>query len=201
MCVGTGEWSTETFSVVHAFHCPLLTAHCSLPTAHCSLPTAHCLLLHFQTMNRISNDDNLLKLRAAFTKGGVRGAVTYLNSLTEHRFTSLYRFDGPTLRNITFFDRENPTVESCDDIPVEASYCVFVRDLATSFMVDDAMRDARVSNHPKKATVQSYCGVPLLDRNGKMFGSICHFDFEPRSISDRDVELLEYMARLLQHQF
>lgn len=152
-------------------------------------------------MVRTFSHDSMLQLKAAFTNGGVRGAVAFLNSLTEHRFTSLYQFDGPTLKNITFFDRENPTVESCEDVPVEASYCVFVRDLSARFMVDDAMRDGRVQNHPKKATVQSYCGVPLLDRDGKMFGSICHFDFEPRRISAQDVELLEYMARLLQHRF
>lgn len=147
-----------------------------------------------------SNEEALLELKAAFTRGGVRGAIAFLNSMTPHRFTSLYRFDGPTLQNITFFDRENPNVETCEDIPVEASYCVFVRDLSESFTVQDAERDERVRNHPKQATVQCYCGVPLLDRNGKMFGSICHFDFTPGRISNRDVELLEYMARLLQNQ-
>ncbi|MEO8435850.1 MAG: GAF domain-containing protein [Pyrinomonadaceae bacterium] len=152
-------------------------------------------------MNRNSNDEALLKLKAAFANGGVRGAVAFLNSLTHHRFTSLYRFDGPTLRNITFFDRENPTVDSCEDIPVEASYCVFVRDTSARFTVRDAGRDERVKNHPKRDVVQSYCGVPLLDRNGKMFGSICHFDFKPGPVSDLDVELLEYMARLLQQEF
>ena len=146
-----------------------------------------------------SKDKVLLELKAAFTHGGVRGAVVHLNSLTPHRFTSLYQFDGATLRNITFFDRENPTVETCEDIPVEASYCVFVRDLSEKFLVQNAERDERVSSHPKRATVQCYCGVPLLDRDGKMFGSICHFDFKPGSIASRDVELLEYMARLLQH--
>ncbi len=152
-------------------------------------------------MNPDSTDEALRNLKAAFTQGGVRGAVAFLNSLTHQRFTSLYRFDGPTLRNITFFDRENPDVDSCEDIPVEASYCVFVRDLSAAFTVSDAKRDERVANHPKRAVVQSYCGVPLLDRDGKMFGSICHFDFTPGQISDRDVELLEYMARLLQPEY
>lgn len=151
-------------------------------------------------MNRNSNDEAVRELTAAFANGGVRGAVVFLNSLTDHRFTSLYRFDGATLRNITFFDRENPNVESCEDIPVEASYCVFVRDFSTRFVVQDAERDERVRDHQKQATVQCYCGVPLLDRDGRMFGSICHFDFKPGRIADRDVELLECMARLLQHQ-
>lgn len=151
-------------------------------------------------MNRNSNDEAVLGLKAAFNNGGVRGAVAFLNSLTPHRFTSLYRFDGPTLRNITFFDRENPDTESCEDIPVEASYCVFVRNLSMRFMVQNAEHDERVRNHPKQATVQCYCGVPLLDRYGKMFGTICHFDFKPGRIDDLDVELMEYMARLLQHR-
>ena len=77
---------------------------------------------------------------------------------------------------------------------------VFVRDLSARFMVQDAKRDERVRDHPKQATVQCYCGVPLLDRDGKMFGSICHFDFEPGHIDERDVVLLEYTARLLRHQ-
>lgn len=140
----------------------------------------------------------LAELKVAFAQEGVRGAIMLLNSLTPHRFTSLYRFDDVTLRNVTFFDRENPTVESCEDIPVEASYCVFVRDLAAKFLIEHAERDERVNNHPKQAVVQCYCGVPLLNSEGKMFGTICHFDFKPGRITERDVELLEYMARLLQ---
>ena len=152
-------------------------------------------------MNRSSKDEAVTELMAAYTDGGLRAAIAFLNSLTDHRFTSVYRFDGGTLRNITFFDRENPSLERCEDIPVEASYCVFVRDLATSFVVQDSEGDERVRDHAKRTTVQSYCGVPLLDRDGKMFGSICHFDLKPGRVDDRDVELLEYMARLLQPHF
>ncbi len=145
--------------------------------------------------------DALLELKTSFTRGGARLAVAFLNSRTRHRFTSLYRFDGETLRNITFYDRENPTVESCEDIPIEASYCVFVRDTSKKFLVEDAASDTRVKDHPKKATLRFYCGVPLLDRDGKMFGSICHFDLEPGRIAEGEVELLEYMAGLLQEQY
>ncbi len=144
---------------------------------------------------------SLFQLKSAFATDGVRGAVAFLNSLTSHRFTSLFRFDGPTLRTVTFFDRENPHAATCDDIPVEASYCVFVRDLAATFTVEHALHDDRVRDHPKQSSVQCYCGVPLLDRHGKMFGSICHFDFKAGRVTERDVELLEEMARLLQHQF
>ena len=176
-------------------------AECCVLAVCLCFPPAWLILGPVRPMNRTSNHEALSELKDVFARQGARGAIAFLNSLANHRFTSLYRFDGGTLRNITFFDRENPGATSCDDIPVEASYCVFVRDLSAKFLVQDAAGDERVRNHPKRATVQRYCGVPLLDRDGRMFGTICHFDLSPGRIEDRDVELLEHMARLLQQQF
>lgn len=55
-------------------------------------------------------------------RDGVRAGVRYLTSLTVHRFTALYRFDREALRNLYFFDREHPTVESTTTIPVVSSF-------------------------------------------------------------------------------
>ncbi len=151
-------------------------------------------------MSRSSNAVALNELKKVYADAGARAAIAYLNSLTGHRFTSLYRFDGETLRNITFYDRDRPDLESCEEIPVMASYCVFVRDSGAQFMTADARNDERVKDHPKQNTIQSYCGVPLRNEEGKIFGTICHFDFKSGPISDLDVELLEYMATLLQKQ-
>ncbi|MBA2690795.1 MAG: GAF domain-containing protein [Burkholderiales bacterium] len=151
-------------------------------------------------MNRIPNSDAISNLKRILANDGVRAAVVYLNSLTRHRFTSLYRFDGETLHNLIFYDRENPEIQNCSDIPVLASYCVFVRESRATFATHDAQQDERVGNHPKRKTVQAYCGVPLLDQDGKMFGTICHFDFKPGRIADVDVEFLECMAPLLHKQ-
>ena len=151
-------------------------------------------------MSSDSTREARAQLEAVYASDGVRGAIVFLNSLTCHRFTSLYRFDGATLRNITFFDRENPDATSCEDIPVEASYCVFIRDSGAKFLVPDASRDERVREHPKRETVLRYCGVPLLDADRKMFGSICRFDFNPGIIAEQDVQMLEHVSRLLQRQ-
>jgi hypothetical protein len=142
-------------------------------------------------------EGSLGALKTVLATKGVRGAVKYLNSLTSHRFTSLYRFDGPTLRRVTFYDRENPDNEDCEDIPVEASYCVFVRDSGRPFSIQDAASDDRVKDHPKREVVKRYCGVPLLDDAGRMFGTICHFDFSPGRIDEAEVALLERMAEIL----
>lgn len=139
----------------------------------------------------------LAHLKAVMRAGDLRGAVMFLNSLTGHRFTSLYRFDGEVLRSVVFFDRENPAQTSVDDMPVTASYCVFVRDGAQTFTVPDATDDPRVEGHPKQPVFRAYCGVPLVDDDGRMFGTICHFDFAPRRISDENVALMEALAPLL----
>ena len=63
------------------------------------------------------------------------------------------------------------------------------------------MNDDRVRNHPKRPSVKRYCGVPILDRDGKMFGSICHFDLEPGKIADKEVDLLEQVSHLLESKW
>lgn len=143
-------------------------------------------------------DNALSRLRALMREGDVRGTLALLNACTEHRFTSLYRFDGDTLRNVWFYDCEQPERETVEDIPVLASYCVFVRDTETTFRVDNADADARVANHPKREQIRAYCGVPLLDAMGRMFGTVCHFDYRPLRISDENVALMEALAPLLQ---
>jgi GAF domain-containing protein len=142
--------------------------------------------------------ENLQLLRKVISQSGVRAGLEFLNKLTNHRFTALYRFDGEMLKNIFLFDRENPHQESTAEIPVLASYCVFVRDSGASFCVENSVTDARTVNHPKKLKIKSYCGVPLLDQFGKMFGTICHFDVNPRGTSVDNVALMEDFASLIE---
>lgn len=150
------------------------------------------------TESDTESDTALQQLRALIRDGDVRGALALLNARTEHRFTSLYRFDDDTLRNVWFHDCEHPARETIDDIPVLASYCVFVREERSTFRVHDSDTDARVADHPKREQIRAYCGVPLLDSMGRMFGTICHFDFRPMRISDENVELMEALAPMLQ---
>jgi GAF domain-containing protein len=140
-------------------------------------------------------------LRSTLRREGVRGVVMHLNKLTEHRFTSLYRFDRDRLESLCFYDRENPAQLSTPSIPILASYCVFVRDSGRPFAVDDSLLDARVRGHPKELLVRSYCGVPLIGEDHRVFGSVCHFDLEPRAMSGGNLELLEAVATLLNELF
>ena len=143
----------------------------------------------------------LLQLKSFLRTKGVRPALAFLNSLTAHRFTSLFRFDGSTLKNVTFYDRQNPEIERCENVPLEATYCGYLRDGMASLVFSDTRLEERLNGHPQREIVQRYCGVPLYDHAGKICGSICHFDLEPGQIEDRDIDLLERMAELLKSQF
>jgi GAF domain-containing protein len=88
-------------------------------------------------------------------------------------------------------------VASSPALEVRDSYCVFVRDTRQSFTVEDAPRDDRVAGHPKQQTVRSYCGIPLMDRDGNLFGTICHFDYDAVQFTADDANLLDYAAPLI----
>jgi GAF domain-containing protein len=140
----------------------------------------------------------LHRLRTLIEERDLRAALAYLNSLTSHRFSALYRFNDDTLHNVLLFDRTDPGASTFDDIPVLASYCVFVRDSGNAWCTSHAALDDRIGDHPKRFVVQSYSGVPLRDAFGNVFGTLCHFDFEPVQIADEHLELMEAVGPLLQ---
>lgn len=144
--------------------------------------------------------ENLQQMKAIQEHSGIRALLIHLNGLTDHRFTALYRFDEDSLHNLYFFDQQQPEILSCPDIPVLASYCVFVRSSGQTFVTPDSLADERVRGHAKRMEVRSYCGVPLVDDEGRMFGTICHFDFSALPISDDSVALMEAVAPLLKRE-
>lgn len=137
------------------------------------------------------------ELKSVVSEHGVRAGLIFLNARTPHRFTALYLFDDETLHSRVFFDSDNPAELGMADIPVLASYCVFVRDRGEPFTTEHASEDERIGDHPKRKVLQAYCGVPLRDVEGRMFGTICHFDFNPTAISTENVELMEAVAPML----
>jgi GAF domain-containing protein len=127
---------------------------------------------------------------------GLRAALGFLNARTRHRFTGIYRFDPPLLRNIALFDRENPTLQLGGDLPMHGTPCSLVRQSAAPFATDDAGRDPRLAEHPARDLVVAYCGVPVFADDGSCFGSLCHFDSRPRLAPLGEIPLLERAAPL-----
>jgi GAF domain-containing protein len=129
--------------------------------------------------------------RSLLAESGIYEALKCINTLAVHRFTALYGFDGPMLRNVCLIDKENPEIYGMDDLPVDQSYCLYVRNSNQTFITENSIIDTRVTGHPKQESIQSYCGMPLIAPNGSMLGTICHFDLKPINFTDDEVHLLE----------
>lgn len=126
---------------------------------------------------------------------GLRDALAYLNSRTRHRYTGVYRFAPPMLRNVALFDRENPSLTTGCDVPMEETYCSIVGARTAPYAMEDARNEEDLVMHPARLSVVSYCGVPLFGDDGTCIGTLCHFDDRPRLIPFDELPLLMEAAR------
>jgi GAF domain-containing protein len=87
-----------------------------------------------------------------------------------------------------------------DSFPLDESYCKRVLDGRIPDVVPDARRedatkDLRVTS---EADMGSYCAVPLVLSDGRLYGTLCCVSHEPDPwLRERDLKLMERTARWL----
>lgn len=145
----------------------------------------------------VVQDTHIAQLRHLLGTGNLRAALEYLGAVAPYRFAALYRFAGEDLHNLILVDRERPGSTPLPVIPVDDSYCTFVRKSRDSFILEDSFADRRVDGHCKRPVVRSYCGVSLRDARGRVFGTVCLFDYDAVERSDAMVVLLREVAAAL----
>ncbi len=136
-------------------------------------------------------------LEAALRSGGVLQALKTLNEDVDLRYTAVYRMDGLDLRCVELYDRLGEMDASfLAVVPMKDSYCQFVlRDGV--FQTMNTSDDSRLDGHPYQGVVLSYYGVPILRGQRDLFGTLCHFDVVPRSLSDESFQRLQAAAKML----
>ncbi|WP_018332597.1 GAF domain-containing SpoIIE family protein phosphatase [Actinomycetospora chiangmaiensis] len=80
--------------------------------------------------------------------------------------------------------------------PLSHSFCRHVVVSAEPLVVSDAREDARLQENLaiRDLSVIAYAGVPLLDDEGNVLGSLCAIDHVPRDWTAREVDLLAALA-------
>jgi two-component system, cell cycle sensor histidine kinase and response regulator CckA len=80
--------------------------------------------------------------------------------------------------------------------PLSFSFCSTVAGTGEPLLVEDARRHPllRHSQALRELGWISYAGVPLIDREGQVLGSLCVVDRMPRLWSERDIALLQDLA-------
>jgi hypothetical protein len=139
----------------------------------------------------------LAQVEQALAQQGLPGALAVLNRRVAHRFTAVYRLMGQSLHNVATQDKHHH-LEPLDlkVVPLKDSFCQFVlRD--GLFLTRDSGTDVRLSGHPYRGIVGCYVGVPIRSRDGKLAGTLCHFDLESHEVDDDEYLLLDRAARLM----
>jgi hypothetical protein len=137
------------------------------------------------------------KFKKTLASGGLRAAMQWLNDRVSYRYTAIFAFDGEMLRNICLIDKENSDITKCPDQPITESYCMYIHRSRQRFATEHALLDKRVEGHPKRRNVQCYYGIPLFGSDGKMLGTVCHFDSMPVLITETVAEALDDLAPLI----
>ena len=128
---------------------------------------------------------------------GVRQSLAFLLGLTDYRFIGIWRFSNGRANAVVHYDRENPSVMHVEEVPDSATYCCYVRDSKGVFMTAHALLDPRTEGHPAREAVAAYCGVPLMDPEGTLLGTLCYYDLVPRDPEQVDMYLMIEVAAAL----
>ncbi len=121
---------------------------------------------------------------------GVRAALYSLLRRTDYRYISIFRFKDGMATSAVHVDREDLSVQQAAEVADTATYCCYVRDSHGAFVTADALVDARTSLHVAREAIRAYCGIPIMDPEGTLIGTLCHYDVVPRDPEQLDLELL-----------
>ncbi|WP_253887179.1 PP2C family protein-serine/threonine phosphatase [Actinokineospora diospyrosa] len=125
--------------------------------------------------------DDLASLAAGLT-GCDRAFVT----LVDERRSFWKACIGVDLHEVP--DRQNP---------VRESFCYFLVGLGDAFAVEDAPNDPRTRDHPsvRPMNIGAWAGHPILDRDGRVLGSLCVIDDRPHPWEPAVLASLATLAR------
>jgi diguanylate cyclase (GGDEF)-like protein len=88
------------------------------------------------------------------------------------------------------------------EAPSSHSFCPSVVESGAPFVVDDARAHPTLQASPaiEALGVVAYAGVPLVDREGSIFGVLCAIDAAPRAWTDGDIDVLRDLAVLVMRE-
>jgi hypothetical protein len=84
---------------------------------------------------------------------------------------------------------------------MKESYCWLTGLGGASYVIEDACCDSRLAAHAARESVRSYVAVLLRDKTGAPWGTLCHFDFEPRTPAEGTQQRLELFRPLIEEMF
>lgn len=89
------------------------------------------------------------------------------------------------------------------ETPREMAFCAHAINQAALMEVPDARQDPRFANNPLVTgfpEIRFYAGMPIASPDGQLIGTLCVIDRQPRTLSDKERDTLQRLARLAEFQ-
>ncbi|WP_284775303.1 GAF domain-containing protein [Agrobacterium sp. lyk4-40-TYG-31] len=139
-----------------------------------------------------------------------------MDSGAEERFDRLTRLVAKTLNvpvclvslvdtNRQFFKSIHGLPEpwrSARETPLTHSFCQHVVERASPLVINESVVEPLVCDNLAipDLSVHAYLGMPLLDTDGHVLGSLCAIDTKPRVWTEHEQDILSDFARLVEEQ-
>ena len=146
-------------------------------------------------------DPDRLAAMASYRLGGHVGdadldAVVAYMARALHAPIAVINLVGPDLQ---CFPAEIGVGVPFSTVPDELSFCAYVVAMREPLEVADALAHPVFAENPAVAAgaIRAYLGVPLIDEDGFVLGSLGVFDDDVRSFSGDDLDVLQIQVRLV----
>lgn len=139
-------------------------------------------------------------------------ALGLLDTPAEERFDRLTklvqrRFKTPMVL-ITLIDEKRQWFKSRQGLDLcetsrDVSFCAYAILGDEPLIIQDAREDERFSDNifvTGEPFIRFYAGCPLRGLRGYRLGTLCIVDYQPRTLSQLEIEQLREMARAVEHE-
>jgi signal transduction histidine kinase len=102
------------------------------------------------------------------------------------RFAAIARVTSERWVTCAAFDQLNFGLRPGDEVNVQSTLCHEVRGCGRTIVIDDVATNPVYRDHhtPRQYGFRSYISVPIVDRGGEFFGTLCGLDPEPRMLNN-----------------
>src|SRR5690606_35928863 len=103
---------------------------------------------------------------------------------------------------IYIMELETQCIHSCvglsmDTVPRRDTICQYTIMSHDVLIIEDTFLDERSSSNPiiRDGNIRFYAGVPLVEEQGYVLGTICVIDYVPKKINDKQIESLRKLGK------
>lgn len=109
--------------------------------------------------------------------------------MTGLRFAAIARVTEDRWVTCATVDSLNFGLKPGDELILETTLCHEVRGCGRTIVIDDVAADPQYREHhtPRTYGFRSYISVPIIDRRGKFFGTLCGLDPDPKTLNTPSV--------------